>query len=374
MIDIYKIGNTPEELQKALIQLRQDFDAHNHDGTSSKSFQTLRAETISARTILIRKTSYNDTASGIWMGLVGNVMKMKLGSSTAFLEWNGTALNITGSITGSTITGGTFRTATSGQRIVIASNDNTLRFYDDTGQVIGLGTTAAVAEIITLNATTTNGVRVNSSTANDVGFEFNSTGNYDSTGVNLQFTGVTNSATAININHDGSSGEGIYVDTSAGARAIQINNTGSGTALYITNSGAGSIYINHTTDASIGLEIDYSGRVQGFSITGSDASSNQALIYATSNHSDTSIPTVLFNRSSNAGSVLSLTTSINSSFNYPTGLKISINNSGSSQEVAFEFAGGEYISSATGVSGLTGVIKVVTSDGLCYIPIYSSYS
>lgn len=39
--DPNQIGESPSELRQALIDLRNDFDSHNHDGTSSRRFQTL---------------------------------------------------------------------------------------------------------------------------------------------------------------------------------------------------------------------------------------------------------------------------------------------------------------------------------------------
>ena len=105
-IDPYNISQDPTSLQRALKLLRQDFDSHDHDGANSKTFQTLSAETVSARTILIRKTSFTDTTNGWWSGLVDNVLKWYLGDATNYIQWNGTTLTITGTITGSTITGG----------------------------------------------------------------------------------------------------------------------------------------------------------------------------------------------------------------------------------------------------------------------------
>lgn len=190
-LDIYQIGSSPEQLQSALISLRNDYDNHIHDGTSSKSFLTLTAETISARTMLIRKTSYTDNTSGIWMGFTGSLMKLNLGTATNFLKWDGSALSISGSITATsgtiggwtiaatsltggnitlstatvsaasgtikldgantklyvgsgitldgagsgTITGGTIQTATSGQRIVLSSSANEIGIYDSSQQV-----------------------------------------------------------------------------------------------------------------------------------------------------------------------------------------------------------------------------------------------
>lgn len=277
--------------------------------------------------------------------------------------------------TGATITG-TIQTASgTGQRIVIASADNTLTFYNASNAVVaqlGAGASIGNALRITLDASTTTGVRVTSSTANDIGFSFVNSGNYDSAGLNVDLSGATNTGTGVNINHDGSSGEGVYIDISAGARGLQIANTGSGVCIYITNSASGSMYISHTHDSSKGIEIDYSGRQQALYLNGTDTDSSLALLYATAGQAD-GTETVKFNKS-NYGPVLYVVSSNSSNNNYSVGIKMDITSSGSSNEAAFEFIGAEYISSATSVSSLTGVVKVVTSDGLCYIPIYSSYS
>jgi hypothetical protein len=126
-IDLYKIGNTPEELQSALKSLRADFDSHIHDGSSSRTFQTLTAETISSRVMLIRKTSYTDNASGIWMGLIGNTMALKLGDGTSNFGWDGSNLTVVGG----TITGGVIRTAASGARVQLDSSY--LRVFNSSG-------------------------------------------------------------------------------------------------------------------------------------------------------------------------------------------------------------------------------------------------
>lgn len=268
MIDIYNIGTTPEELRSALVQLRGDFDAHNHDGISSLAFQTLSAETVSARAMLIKKTSFADTASGIWMGLVGSVMKLKLGTASSYLEWTGTALNIVGSISGSTITGGTFQTATSGQRIVIAAGDNTLRFYDAVGQVIGIGSTGGVAVSLDLNATTVNGIQVSSSVAG-IGFQYTNNGAVNHVGIDLVNTSNGGTFPSIRISKNGS-GEvlyanitgasiGVYMYRSAGGGGgplMKLHNvtTGGGSMLYILNNGISTgqaIEIDNTISASV---------------------------------------------------------------------------------------------------------------------------
>ncbi len=140
-IDLYKIGSTPEELQSALVALRSDFDAHNHDGSSSRSFETLHVQTISAETILIRKTSYADAASGIWMGIVNNVMKLKLGTGSSFLSWDGTTLSISGTITATAgtiggftisstaLTGGLIQTAATGNHVAMTGSTGSFDIY-----------------------------------------------------------------------------------------------------------------------------------------------------------------------------------------------------------------------------------------------------
>lgn len=102
-IDLYNISSDPEDLRAALTQLRQDFDSHNHDGSSAKSFETLLLETLRARAISIKKASYSDTTGGIWMGIAGNTAELNIGDSTYYLKWNGTTVEIAGSITGSSI-------------------------------------------------------------------------------------------------------------------------------------------------------------------------------------------------------------------------------------------------------------------------------
>lgn len=102
-VDLYNIGKSPEALQSAIKALRADFDSHIHDGGSSRIFQTLVAETISARAWTIRKSSYTDTTAGLWAGLVGDTMKMYVGDATNFMKWDGAALTISGTISGGSL-------------------------------------------------------------------------------------------------------------------------------------------------------------------------------------------------------------------------------------------------------------------------------
>jgi hypothetical protein len=282
-----------------------------------------------------------------------------------------------GAILSSVITGGTIQTAATGQRMVIDSADNKMTFYNasDAAVVqIGGGTNLAYAVRVYLDNSTTYGFRVDAAHVGDIGFRYNCVGNYIATGADFQMTGATNQGKAININHDGNGGQGVYIDTSAGARAIQIANSGGGIPIYITNSGAcETIYISHTNDANKGVEMIYSGRQQALYIASddTDGATLEALYVGAANSNATGYAAKFFKTGSQA--VVDIEQD-NDSGDNNIGLRMAIVNAGAGTEYAFEFAGSEYIANATAVSGLTGVIKILTSDGLSYIPVYNSYS
>lgn len=294
--DITSTSVVPEDaagMRMYLKTLRDDFDAHNHDGSNSRAFQTTKAETVSSRVIQIRKTSYASNVAGIWMGLVGNTMKLKLGDGTNYLQWDGTTLTISGTITGST-----FQTASSGQRIVISSADNTLRFYDSSGQVIGIGSTALKAINLSLTSVTNNGVAITSSVAG-VGYSYTSgDDNQQMVGLDLSISsgGGTNSLPAIRVAYGGTaglleatilSGKGIFIQRTAGSGtanliSLQSSNVASGTMFDITRtSGSGSITainIDHTTTTTsnnfgivMGLSSGTASACYAFRFNGSEA-------------------------------------------------------------------------------------------------------
>lgn len=55
-------------------------------------------------------------------------------------------------------------------------------------------------------------------------------------------------------------------------------------------------------------------------------------------------------------------------------LKIDVQQSGAGTPYAFHFAGEEVDNSITSVSGLTGAVRVITSDGIVWIPLYNTAS
>jgi hypothetical protein len=96
--DPYKIETDPESLKNAIIELRKDFEAHNHDGVSSRAFETVRAESVASRAYSIKKFGFSDDTEGFWVGLVGSVVKFFLGSATNYIKWDGSRISIAGSI------------------------------------------------------------------------------------------------------------------------------------------------------------------------------------------------------------------------------------------------------------------------------------
>lgn len=140
----------PEDLpgiRGYLSRFRQDFDAHNHDGTNSKRFLTLIAETLAARALTIRKRSFTDNTSGMWAGLVDNVMKLYVGTASAYLKWTGTALQIAGDIVAGSLTiGNNASIDSSGNATFISMTSFNMKAYTDfenTGRFITTGDVAA---------------------------------------------------------------------------------------------------------------------------------------------------------------------------------------------------------------------------------------
>ena len=147
-----------------------------------------------------------------------------------------------------------------------------MTFYNSDNEVVtqlGGGDSAAIGLRINLDSSTGEGARVTSAQVNDLGFSFYSSGNYLSTGFNAQLTGASNTGIGLNINHDGSGGDGIYIDVSNGADGISIYNYDAGDSINITN----------TDDASKALDILYSGQTDAIYVDCDDASSSGYAIH-----------------------------------------------------------------------------------------------
>lgn len=92
--------------------------------------------------------------NGVFFGWDATAYKLDLTSTTNSLRFNGTDLDITGTITGSSIIGGSIVTATSGKRVDInVGGSNEARFYDSLGVIkatIGINTSGLDTYVIEL--------------------------------------------------------------------------------------------------------------------------------------------------------------------------------------------------------------------------------
>lgn len=371
-IDLYNIGTGPEELQAAILRLRQDFDAHIHDGVSSRSFQTLTAETVSARAILVRKTSYADSAAGIWMGMVGSTMQLSLGNATNYLQWTGSALNIVGAITATsgtiggftiaattlsggsslvlsssgvgTITGGLIRTASSGARVEMGGANNRIDLINASDATVATfyGSPSSGAAIIDLAipnaASGIRGIEIsNGASSNEALVHLTNSG----TGVTMDITkSVNNSATVISL----------------------VNSSGTGTSISITGSKGHGVYIDATNldNATV------SNAAAVHILMGTGAIGNGILV---DDNSDSIGAAVKIDRDSTTG-----TATI-------TGLSIDVDSAGGGQVIGIDLSGmaaGERIfklptdnTDPTGGGGAaTGRIAVDIGGVVKYVPYY----
>ncbi len=228
------------------------------------------------------KKLFTDTVQGYILGLdpKDGLAKFAIGNVNSYMQWDGATLTIVGSLTATTgqiggtvisataLTGGTIQTAASGQRVVMEGSDSSLRFFDSVGQVIGIGSTAGTAIVITGNATTVNGVNMTSTTAG-VGFSYTNNSNVNSVGIDLINTSNGGTFPSIRVSKTGSgevlfaditgSSIGVYMLRSAGSGAgplTKIHNltSGGGSMLYILNNGVSTgqaIEIDNTISASV---------------------------------------------------------------------------------------------------------------------------
>lgn len=296
----------------------------------------------------------NATLSGVITATSGTIGGFTVGATT---------------ITGGTLilnSTGTIKTATTGQRVEI--NTDTLILYDSSAQVIKFGTadvgsgdTRAVQ--IALNSNSLSGISISTSTDATLGIRMDSSSN------------VTFNALRIDLNNTGSGNDGYCIflkhyGTSASSYGIDIDKKGAGNAI--------RIFSTSSTDA-VEINVSDNDAATALTLNGNDSSRTAPLLYlddlSTAGpglriETDYTVALDIINNNANVGAV-QIVTSVNSGSN-AIGMRISITNAGAGTEYAFEFAGSEYDGTKTGVSGLTGVIKVLTSDGLGYIPVYDT--
>ncbi len=319
-VDLYNIEPTMESLYDNLLRLQQEFDAHNHDGSSTKSFETLTAQTMVAQTILIKKTSYSDSQSGVWMGFEDGIFKINIGDADSSLKWDGSSLVIDGDISGSTITGGTFQTAASGQRIRITAEAmssptqpaNSLALINSSGSaVLDFGSNSTVIMRILPTDDDMFALLVQN----------NSALVYTSNLVTFSVLNALSSGVAVSIGQVGT-GTALSVNTSSTGIAALISSTSA--------SGSYGLFLSHQATGTAALFISKSNSYAAIEI---DQDANNASVCY--------------------------------------GIAMAIDNAGAGLEYAFLFSGSEHVNAAVGGSQDQKIrIKIGGTD--YFIPCYTA--
>jgi len=353
-----------------------------------------------------------DSTNGFILGYDYSATKPKfeIGSSaTKILKYDGTDFTLIGG----TITGGIIQTSSgTGERVKIDSENNTISFYNSSNEVVaqlGGGTDIANALRITLDGTTATGVRVSGSTNYDIGYRFDCSADITSNGFYVGLTGANNSGIGLNIDHDGNGGQGVYINVSSGARGVQVTNSSTGTSFYGNNSGTGAV-----------LDFTVSGTGKGFLVERGSGSGTEYLIdIISSNDANTNVAHFSQNHANGGGALYVETSSASTAITFESkvtnsgnplfniimpsignaininkdkygngiyidmddasdndmvGIELDLQNSSYTTRPFFFSFTGQGVINATGVSGLSQVIRVKTPSGVRYIPLYNSYS
>lgn len=269
------------------------------------------------------QTAY-DTGTGFWLGLTSSTAKFSVGNSSGNkLTWDGSALGITGDITGSTITGGTIQTATSGQRIrMVASSAssptqsaNSLMLINSSSNGIlsfgtSLGSSTSILNVMPSDTdqgalAVTNNVKL---TATSALASINVADLSGSTAIALSVQNAGSGATilvspvgsgvGITLNKSGTAANAFELTQSTDSRGIYLvkSGTGVGTALDVQNAGTGSsILINQSASG---------GGSTALSVNMNNSSGNAMAISHTG--TATAVPTASFVKNGPTGTVLDL--------------------------------------------------------------------
>lgn len=366
MRDPYIIDLDPEALRRAILDLRDDFEFHIHDGSTSRQLEDIIARSISARASITAQsiilatggylrsgqTAY-DTGTGFWMGTTGGVIKFSLGNSSGSkLTWDNTILTVTGTI----------QTASSGQRVVISGADNNLKFFDSNGdERLSIGSDATYANKITGRSGAAGGFFFVSAIDNSKGLLIQSTSNVTVNGIDVSLTDTGS----------GNDGNGIFVDHRGAGRCIDLRPGTATAGLYINGDSTGdSIEIIHAGDTSKALDITYSGRSNGIYLEGADANATAPTMYVTGNISDASVPIVKIERSVIGNAILQIYSNLTTSSNH-VGLEINMTASTTTTPHAISFSSNTFVASAvTGTQNRK--IRVMLNGATYYIPCYDA--
>lgn len=325
----------------------------------------------------INSTSLTDAA-----GTVGMSSAVTAGDDIRF--WAGSAtpasapfrVTEAGKLTTSNVE---IKTSTSGQRIEIASSDNTLRFYGASAQIIGIGTAAGSAIDINTSTSDQYGVSIAASNSGN-GFYYTNSSNVACRGLYIAQTssGASTTLPCVELHHDGKyyalfidatyQSGGIIVTNSStkpvfyathesdSTPMFDLTNTGDGGGIYLTSSGSGKA-----------IQVSNNGSGDGFYFGHSNNSGVPVYISHTATESGYASLTIA---RSSPDYMTSMTQSCNSA-DAAYGMYIAVTNSGAGLEYAFSFGGSEIVSSSVGGTQ-NKKIRVSVGGTEYYIPCYTA--
>lgn len=247
------------------------------------------------------KKTYDNTVQGYILGMdpKDGFAKFFIGNSTNYMNWDGATLTIAGSITASTITGGTIQTATSGQRIRIVSASavtptqgaNSLMLINASGNgILSFGSDLGSSQAI-LNISPTDTNQIALSVVNVV-------------------QETVQSMVVINVVEIGSStSNALEVDNDGSGHAIFANATRTGKGIVLTKSGtaANAFEMTQSTN-SIGISLTKSGTGAGEALNIQNAGTGSAILINQSANSASSVALqVTQNSTTNSGMTVTCT-------------------------------------------------------------------
>ena len=264
----YRLGIDTDGLGKFYIGTSSDY--FNFNGTN-----IIISGTLSAGAIDIGgsdATSWHvDTNGNMWWGSAGSyaaaTIKISSAGSVDFTTGTFSGTVNAATIIGSTFTGGTFQTAASGIRIVIASATNSLIMYDaSANDILDFGSEATVIMRILPFSDVTGLIIQNTSTLVEIHNLLEATmQNASSTGVAIaaQNSGagavITATATAtgkgIVITKSGTAAEALEITQNTAEDGIEINQIGNGACIDINKTGTGAGYVIDIANAGTGYSI-----------------------------------------------------------------------------------------------------------------------
>src|SRR3990167_7377680 len=279
--------------------------------------------------------------------------------------------DITWNATTGAITGGSGAVFNKGGLIFASGGVATITLDGETGSAVFSGTLSATGGTLgTITAGDITGVTITSSTITGGTIRTSASGErieLSATGDDLQLYNSSGNS-LLRLNNTANSIIQNITPYSATQKALIIQNAG-GLTYTASNLIEFSILEALSTGQVLLIQNDGTGRALSVAQTHT-STTNSALVITSASPNGTSL---LIDKDS-SGYCIDINQDVNDG-NNTLGLRMNINNAGGGVEYAFEFDGAEYDGTKTSVSGLTGVIKVLTdADGLVYIPVYDTAS